>query len=207
MSWEEWTFFMVIWIAASLPLGPNALNCVATSATYGFRTGLWSVLGVTIASIIHMSVALTGIATFMNANPILFDLLRWCGVAYLVWMGMTLLRQRTRLTIDTDESGASAGQLVRRAIVISLSNPKAIFTWMAIFTQFVSHSVPLHEQLIVLAPSALVVTLLTYAGYCTLGLGVNRLFKGNRKRWFDRITGTSYIGFATILAFSDLRRA
>ncbi len=206
MNSESWLVFMIIWVLASLPLGPNALNCISATVAQGFRRGLWSVVGVFIAANIHMLLALSGIAVFLTANPLLFDLLRWLGVAYLVWMGISMIRARNDLKIEGNSTQASPWQMVRRAILISLSNPKAIFVWLAIFTQFIDGAMPLGPQLAVLAPSALSVTLVVYLGYSAMGLGVTRLLSGQRKKWFDRLAGSTYLAFAFSLAAADLRR-
>ncbi len=206
MTFDGWLFFMAIWIAVSIPLGPNALNCISASASFGFKRGLWSVVGVFIAANIHMALALTGIAAFVNANPAVFEVMRWTGVGYLAWMGVSLLRSTGKMDIATKAYQYSRGRLVRRAVLISLSNPKSIFVWLAVFSQFVNMTAPLGVQMMVLAPSALFVTLAVYIGYCALGLAVNRIFAGTRKRWFDRIAGTTYLGFALGLASADLRR-
>jgi len=197
---------MVIWIAASIPLGPNALNCISSSANYGFKKSLWSVAGIFIAAIVHMMLAISGIAAFLNINPMLFDVLRWLGVAYLVWMGVSMFRDEGEQDVQKRVSGVTSLQLVIRAILISLSNPKAFFTWLAIFSQFINSSSALGPQLVLLAPSALLVTVMVYVGYCMLGLGVNRIFSGDRKRWFDRVTGSAYLTFALLLASSDIRK-
>ena len=206
MTLENWIIFMTIWIAASIPLGPNALNCISTSATYGFVKSLWSVVGIFIAASIYMVLAISGIAAFITANPALFDVLRWLGAAYLVWMGVSMFRKEADVDIDIAPLDRSPCQLVVRGILISLSNPKAIFAWLSIFSQFADATVPLGPQLAVLAPSALSVTLLVYIGYCALGLGVNKVFSGSRKRWFDRVTGSVYLTFAYFLISSDLRK-
>jgi len=207
MTFESWLFFMTIWIAASIPLGPNALNCIATAASQGLRTGLWSVFGVFIAANIHMTIAVSGIAAFMNTHPFLFEILRWAGVCYLAWMGVSMLRSRNGGVAVGEPPAYSRIQLIRRAILISMSNPKAIFVWLAIFSQFIDAGAPLAPQLLVLAPSALAVTLAVYGGYCALGGGVRKLFAGARKRWFDRLAGSTYLLFALGLASTDLRRA
>jgi len=206
MSAEEWLVFMAIWIAASLPLGPNALNCISSSASYGLKKGLWSVVGVTLAATIHMTLAVTGLAAFISANPVVFDAIRWIGVVYLLWMGVGLLRSKGDLQVDTSPKEESALRLVVKAIAISLSNPKAVFAWMAVFSQFVDPAAALSGQLAVLAPSALSVTVLVYGGYATVGLGVGRIFAKGRKRWFDRLAGSTFIAFALGLAATDLRR-
>ena len=207
MSFENWLLFMAIWIAASIPFGPNAANCVSTTATHGFRRGLWCVVGVFAAANIYMLLAISGVATFMLANPALFEVLRWLGVAYLAWMGVSLLRSRGALDLEVIQSNFSRWKTTRRAFLISMSNPKAIFVWMAVFTQFIDSATPLSQQLVVLAPSALAVNIIVYTAYCALGLGVKRLFGGTRKRWFDRSTGILYLGFSMGLAAADLRKA
>jgi len=206
MSFESWLFFMSIWTLASLPLGPNALNCIATSAAFGFGRGLWSVFGVFVAANIHMALALSGIAVFLHTYPVLFEVLRWLGVAYLAWMGVVMLRTRGGLNLGGEVPSWSAWRVVGRAIAISLTNPKAIFVWLAIFTQFIDGALPLLPQFIVLAPSALAVTLMVYTGYCGIGLGVKQLLSGRRKLWFDRLAGSAYLAFAVGLASADLRK-
>ncbi len=206
MSFQDWLFFMTIWIAASIPLGPNALNCISASATHGFLKGLWSVAGVFIAATIHMTVAVSGIASFMSAHPGLFEIMQWLGVGYLAWMGISMLRSKGSAHVQETIASPSRWQMIKRATLISLSNPKAIFAWLAVFSQFVDAGIPLAPQLVVLAPSALSVTIIVYTGYCALGTGVNRLFAGQRKRWFDRIAGSTYLIFALGLASSDLRK-
>lgn len=207
MTLEEWLAFMAIWIAVSIPLGPNALNCITATAANGFARGLWAVVGVNIAALIHMTTVVLGVAAFLAANPVLFDAIRWLGVAYLAWMGVRLLRSRgTHAPIKSAPKELPA-KLVRRAIFISLSNPKAIFSWFAVFSQFIDPVTPLPAQLAVLAPSALAVTVIVYTAYAALGLCVERLFAGQRRLWFDRGAGATYLVFAAGLALASGRRA
>ncbi len=207
MSFESWLVFMTIWIVASIPLGPNALNCISASAAHGFGKALWSVAGVFLAAIVHMTLALSGISTLLYSNPAVLDLIRWVGAGYLAWMGLSMLRSKGSFHVLEGSADRSRSQLVQNAVLISLSNPKAIFVWLAVFTQFVETAEPLAPQLLVLAPSALLVSIAVYIGYCAVGLGVNRLFSGRRKLWFDRICGSTYLIFAFGLASADLRKA
>ena len=210
MTFEAWLVFMGIWTVATLPLGPNALNCMATSACHGFCRALWSVAGVFLAGCTFMMVAVSGVAVFLLAHPALFEILRWCGVSYLVWIGFTLLQRP--YGVHAMETAASApapapGALFRSAALISMTNPKAIFGWLAIISQFISPEVPLVPQLLVLTPSALSVLLVVYIAYCAVGRGAARLFTGARQFWFDRGAGSLYLIFPAGLAVADLRRS
>jgi homoserine/homoserine lactone efflux protein len=206
MSFEEWLIFMTIWTFASIPLGPNALNCISASAAYGFRKGLWSVVGVILAAIIFMTLALTGIAAFLTANTVFFEAVRWAGVAYLAWMGISMLRSKGQFTVEKSRARWSKWQAVKRATLISLSNPKAVFVWLAVFTQFIDASSPMMPQVLVLGPSALLITATVYIGYCAIGKGAHRIFSGAGKLWFDRLAGSAYLAFAVSLASADFRR-
>ena len=206
MSFDSWLAFMAIWILASIPLGPNALFCISATASHGFRRGVWTVVGLFIASSTHLLLAISGIAAFLAANPAVFELLRWLGVGYLAWMGIGMLRSSGRVGALRATGTGSPLQLIRRSVMISLSNPKAIFAWMAVFTQFIDPAIPLGPQLAILAPSALAVTVAVYLGYCGLGQGLYRIITGRGKLWFDRLTGTTYLLFAVGLAIADARR-
>jgi homoserine/homoserine lactone efflux protein len=185
----------------------NPLNCISTSAEFGFRKGIWSVVGVFIAANIHMAFALAGLATFIAANPVVFEFIKWLGVGYLAWMGLSMLRSRGTLSSKLSTRLRTNRQLVIRAILISLSNPKAIFAWLAVFAQFIDATNPLGSQLAILAPSALVVNVVVYLGYSFLGIGAKTLITKNRKLWFDRLTGSLYLAFALGLASADIRKS
>ena len=194
MSFEEWAVFMAIWTAATLPLGPNALNCIAAAADHGFTRALWAVVGILLAALCHMAATVMGTAAVLLANAALFQALKLAGAAYLIWMGITLWRRRgTEIRVER-RVPAGRLRLVRRAFLISMSNPKAIFSYLAVFTQFLKSEVPLDGQLMVLVPSALVPIAAVYAGYAALGLGVGRLLATARRRLtFNRGVGSAYI--------------
>ena len=89
MSFDQWLLFLALWIAASLPLGPNAFNCIAPSAQAGFQRSLWAFAGILIASVGHMTATLLGMAALLAANALLFQAVKLAGAAYLIWMGLS----------------------------------------------------------------------------------------------------------------------
>ena len=204
MAFDQWLIFVAIWTLAGLPLGPNALNCIAVSARIGFTRSLWSVAGILGAALCHKTAVIFGAATILLANAELFYVLKFCGAAYLIWMGISLWREGGELPQSSERAPASRFQIARRAIVISMSNPKAIFSYLAILSQFISQGIPLAGQLMVLVPTALAITAVVFIGFCAVGTGVGRLLGTVRRRLtFNRSIGTFYIAAGAVLAASD----
>lgn len=191
MTFPEWIIFVGIWFAAGLPLGPNAANCIAVSAGQGFRRSLWAVGGVLASGAIMMAVVILGLGAVLLANQLLFTVLKIAGAAYLVWMGITLIR-RGGGGFDMDAADPEpAVWVLRRAMMISFSNPKALIAYGAVFSQFIDGNL---AALWVIVPTALMINAIIYLGYAGLGLGVAK-FLGSavRRRWFNRGIGSFYV--------------
>jgi threonine/homoserine/homoserine lactone efflux protein len=204
VSLEHWLLFLAVWVAASLPLGPNALNCIALSAGTGFRRSLWALCGILLASVCHMTATLFGVATVLATNATLFQTVKIVGAAYLIWMGISLWRRGGRIEFARSTDSPARIAIVRRAFLVSMSNPKAVFAYLAVFSQFVEPGSDLSARLAVLVPTSFAVTILVYGGYCALGLGIARAL-GTAPRWrlFNRAVGALYMAIGGGLAFSD----
>ena len=194
MSLESWMAFVGIWILAGIPLGPNALNCIATSASEGFHKSLLCIVGILLAAMLFIFIVSSGFSVVLVANTKVFAFIKIMGAAYLIWMGINLWKKDTTdLQLESAKS-ISRFEIVKNSFFISVSNPKAILSYGAVFSQFVDQTQPLNSQLLVLAPTALCIVAIIYLGYCRLGLGVGRfLSKQKRLRMFNRSIGTAYI--------------
>ena len=127
--------------------GPNSLYVLAVSAERGWRKGLWASAGIVVGdAIIMLSVAL-GAATVLASSPLTYNLLRLSGAIYLAWLGLGIIRsglkrfQAKEVTAETS-SVLQAGGIMRlhpflAALLLALTNPKAIFFFVSFFTQFV----------------------------------------------------------------------
>ena len=127
--------------------GPNSLYVLALSAERGWQKGLWASVGIVVGdAIIMLSVAL-GAATVLASSPLTYNLLRLSGAIYLAWLGLGIIRsglkrfQAKEVTAETS-SVLQAGGIMRlhpflAALLLALTNPKAIFFFISFFTQFV----------------------------------------------------------------------
>ena len=155
-----------------------------------------------------MTATLLGMTTLLAANALLFQAVKLAGAAYLIWMGLSLWRRVGRIEFDdSDRSAATTFAIVRRAVLISLSSPKAVFAYLAVFSQFVEPGGDIAARLLVLVPTSIAVTVLVYGGYCLLGLGIARLLSSaRRQRWFNRMVGAFYILAGAGLTLSEGKR-
>lgn len=127
--------------------GPNSLYVLTVSAQQGWQRGAWAALGVFLGdSIIMLAVAL-GAATLLQSSPILFNTLRLLGAVYLAWLGIGIIRSGSarfkckgsceNAVVEGSSTGVMRLHPLGAALLLSLTNPKAIFFFIAFFTQFV----------------------------------------------------------------------
>ena len=193
MPLDQWLIFVAVWIAAGLPLGPSALNCMAAAVANGFLRSLWSIAGILLAALCLMAAAILGVAGLLLANAALLQILKLIGAGYLIWIGIGLWRKRETAVPVAPRAPAPAPVLVRRAFLVAMSNPKAILVYLAVFSQFVAPGADLSVQLLVLVPTAQAITALIYLGYCAAGSGLGRLLGTARRRvLFNRSVASLY---------------
>lgn len=135
--------------------GPNSLYVLSVAARRGVRAGYTAAAGVWCGDTVLMTLGAAGAASLLKANPVLFGIVKYAGAGYLAWIAVGMLRAaremwRTRRERALEEAQApgettreAAGERpFRRALVISLVNPKAILFVVAFFVQFVDPAYP-----------------------------------------------------------------
>lgn len=208
MTLTEWLTFAAIWTLLSLPLGPNAINCITAGVSNGTRRALWTVLGIAIAGLTHMTIAILGFGTLLLAYAELYLVLKWLGIAYLTWLGISLWRKPATLSAFGSREMEASGLLVRRGFTISMSNPKAILSYMAAFPQFIDPDRPMAPQLLFVVPTAIMILAAVYGGYTAAGGSLARVLTSTAcLRLFNRAAGGFYLVIAGLLAVADTRRA
>ena len=140
------TTFVVGTIFIVLLPGPNSMYVMTIASRFGAAAGARGAAGIFVGDLILMTLAATGVASLFQANPVLFVALKYAGAAYLVFLGLGLLRAaiaRWRGTeVPTTRPDVAPGRPFHVALAISLMNPKAILFYVSFFIQFVSPSYP-----------------------------------------------------------------
>lgn len=200
------TIFIVL-----LP-GPNSLYVMSVASRWGVAAGYRGACGIFLGDLILMVLSATGVASLLQATPVLFMVLKYTGAAYLVWLGIGLLRcafrdWRGRHAPEIHTMKADASRPFRMALFISLMNPKAILFFVSFFIQFVSPQYA-HPELSFLILGAIVQTCsaLYLSALIFGGMHLAEAFR-RRKRLSASATGGVgglFIGFGIKLAGASI---
>jgi homoserine/homoserine lactone efflux protein len=208
MTLQDWLLFVTFWTMASIPLGPNAMNCIVISMSDGFRRGLWATTGIVVAAACHMAASTLGLSAILLANATLFHAIKWLGVAYLAWLGVAMFLKKTAAVEIKSHPSTTPLAAIRRGFTTSITNPKAILVYVAVFPQFIKPEGALAAQLLVLVPTALVIAVVVYTGYCAFGTGIARLLSTARRRLaFNFAAGSFYLFSAFGLSWLRQQRS
>jgi threonine/homoserine/homoserine lactone efflux protein len=182
--------------------GPNVALIVATSLSRGARAGLLTVWGTASAMILQLGVTALGLTTLLGALGHAFDLLRWLGVAYLVYLG---LRAWNAPATDLNlVSPPSASRTVARGFLVSLANPKTLAFYAAFLPQFIDRGGDVGRQLLLLGGTFVAIALIVDSGWALLAARLSGWLRVRAKAR-NRVTAVALIGAGLGLALA--RRA
>ncbi|KOX26584.1 MULTISPECIES: leucine efflux protein LeuE [unclassified Streptomyces] len=195
--------------------GPNSLYVLSVAARKGTRTGYKAAAGVFTGDTVLMTLAALGAASLLQTTPLLFTVVKYAGAGYLAWMAYGMLRAARSMwrsreeTAAEEPAGAPAGPAerpYRRALVISLFNPKAILFLISFFVQFVDPGYA-YPALSFLVLGALL-QLGSFLYLTTLIFGGTRLSAAFRRRrrlsaGATSAAGALFLGFAAKLSLSS----
>jgi len=203
MPIETWLVFLLVAVLPAISPGPAVLLAVSNSLRFGADATLWSALGNAVGLIVlGMGVSL-GLGALMKASALAFTILKIVGAVYLVWLGVKVWRDRSLL--ETPDGTAprlrTRRALFGQAVLVSLTNPKAILILTALFPPFLDASRPLVAQAAILPATY---AALCYANHLLLAViaGRLRLFMVSARGMscVRRVTGGAFIAFGMALA-------
>ncbi|MFY7066054.1 leucine efflux protein LeuE [Nocardiopsis changdeensis] len=197
--------------------GPNSLYVLSVAARGGTRAGYTAAAGVFTGDAVLMLLAAAGAATLLKTNPVVFAVVKFAGAAYLVWMAFGMLRSayamwttRHRRSLEqqaADASGAEAAERpYRRALVVSLFNPKVIVFLISFFVQFVDPAYPYPAvSFLVLGLLLQLVSFLYLSALIFSGTRLAAAFRRRRRlsAGAASLAGALFLGFAVKLSLSS----
>ena len=199
--------FLLTSLVVVLIPGTGVVYTVSSSIGGGWRRGVLAAIGCTLGIVPHMLAAMLGLSGIMQAGSVVFEVVRYAGVAYLVFMGVSMIRDAGALPLDDGNVQAEpVGPIVRRGILLNVLNPKLTLFFFAFLPQFLDASPGLLDaELIWLGGIFMLMTLAVFAIYALASAAFRDLVLAApvARRWMERALGAFLIGFAAKLALTD----
>jgi threonine/homoserine/homoserine lactone efflux protein len=192
MNWELFAAFLVITAVLVITPGPIVTLVLATGAREGMRAALTTVVGTTLGNALLLAAIAFGLSWVVRNAATLFEILRWIGAAYLIWLGI----QAWRHAGETGAASLPRGHVhLWRGFAVALSNPKTIAFFTAFLPQFVDSGLPVEPQLALMCTVSVVLAAITDSGWAVAaGLGRAWFMQSWRAKLLGRLSGMALIG-------------
>jgi len=203
MELSTWlALFAASW-AISLSPGPGAVAAMSSGLNHGFKRGYFTTFGLILGIWTQVVVVGLGLGALVMASSTAFTVIKWLGVAYLVWLGIQQWRAPARplVAVNSANLGTSRRLMVLRAWMINTVNPKGTLFLLAIVPQFLDVHQPLAPQYAIVALTLGFTDLVVMAGYTALAARVlNTLKAPSHLRAVNRVFGGMFVAAGSLLA-------
>jgi threonine/homoserine/homoserine lactone efflux protein len=196
--------FIPIAVALNLTPGADMLFCLGQGTKSGPRAGLAASLGIAAGSFIHALAGGLGLAALIAAHPVAFEVIRWAGVVYLLWLARTIWTNPAGELSPAKVSSSGLFKAWREGVVVSLLNPKVAVFMIALVPQFVepSRGSVLLQFLIFGTVLNIGGTIINgFVGFFAGQIGRSLERNENLSRLLQYLTSFIFVGLATKLAF------
>lgn len=201
----NWTLFSAFVGATALLIiipGPNVMLVISRSMRFGVKAGLITVAGTAFALAQQLAITALGLASVVALLADGFEVLRWLGVAYLVYLGVQAFREKP---VPPEANGSVTPPQTKRiffqAVFVSWTNPKLLAFYAAFFPQFIDPALPAGPQLWAMCGAFLMIAVIFDSTYAVIGGRLLGSLKSERaQRIRNRVTGSMLIAAGAGLA-------
>ena len=208
MTIQSWLMYLTLVIVATATPGPAVLFIMTNSTLHGWRKAAFAALGNIVGLFCLGIIAVTGLGTILKTSEILFNIIKYAGAAYLIYLGLKLIFQKsldfTTMKNQLISTDVSSQKIFFQALGVALSNPKAIVFLTALFPQFININEALIPQFSMLIATLMIFSFSFLMFYALLAHKAKIwLTKPNRIKAVNRTSGSIFIGFGVLLATSS----
>lgn len=204
MQFSLWVALVGAGTLISFTPGAGAINTMSNALNAGFRRSIWGILGQQAALLVHIVIVALGVGLLVASSPIAFNIIRYAGAAYLVYLGIRQFLAKPQLDADQampvhDEPRWS---MFRRGLWVNLLNPKAIVFFLAFLPQFIRVQEPILSQYLIVAATVVGIDILVmwffFAGTARSFQRFTRDARGQRV--LNRVFGVLFVAVGVLLA-------
>ena len=197
-------FLLTTLVIVATP-GTGVLYTLAAGLSRGARASVIAAVGCTLGIVPHMVAAITGLAALMHTSAMAFQVLKYAGVAYLLYMAWSTLRDGGALTVEEDSAPRSATRVIVSGVLINILNPKLTIFFFAFLPQFVTSGEPgTWLRMVELSAVFMLVTLIVFAGYGLFAASVRRhvVARPEVLAWVRRLFAGAFVALSARLALT-----
>jgi threonine/homoserine/homoserine lactone efflux protein len=198
--------FLVTSLIVIVSPGTGVLFTLAAGLARGSRASVVAAFGCTLGIVPHMAAAILGLAALLHTSALAFQVFKYLGVAYLLYMAWSALKERGALRVETEVSARSAIQVTTTAILINILNPKLSIFFLAFLPQFVSADEP-HplSRMLVLSAAFMLLTFVVFVGYGLFAAAIrNHVISRPRVlTWMRRTFAAAFVALGARLALAE----
>lgn len=199
------TYVLVVLGFVFIP-GPATILTVARATSSGTRVGLATGLGIAVGDLIHTALAVLGISAILMASALAFTLVKYLGAAYLVYLGLRAIFDRTPPDIALPKPALSSGAAFRQAILAEVLNPKTALFFLAFLPQFVNPANGMvMVQLTILGVILVMLGLLSTVIFALTAGTMGGFLRRNPTvvKWQGKVVGSIYCALGVRLALQE----
>jgi threonine/homoserine/homoserine lactone efflux protein len=204
MSPELYLAYLLACIVIIIVPGPTVTLIIANSLTHGARAGLLNMAGTQIGIALMIALVAIGLASMIEALGWWFDWVRLAGAAYLVWLGIKLLRS-SGVAREPGRAPTPRGGFLLQGFLVAVSNPKTLVFFGAFIPQFIDPAGDYLRQVAIMGVTAVVVASISDGLYAIFVGGAGRRISARQIKWLSRASGGFLIGGGLWLALSRSR--
>ncbi|MEM7123058.1 MAG: LysE family translocator [Pseudomonadota bacterium] len=197
-----WVLYVVTVFVLMVTPGPTHFLMFSNSSTHGFRRALSTAMGDISANVVQMIIVGLGMVALVAAWGDAFLVIKWGGVAYLVWLGIRMIRDANARASELDEPRPKVPlyKLWMQGLLTSAANPKEIGFFAAFFPQFITADIEFWPQFLILSGTYIVMDMMFLTAYGLVAVWFAVRFARSHKVWTERIGGCCMIAAAIALA-------
>jgi len=200
-------FSMTVFVASIIP-GPSMLLALTHGMQYGAKRTIASAMGNVTVTLIQASVSIAGLGTILIASETTFQLIKWAGAAYLIYMGIRMLCSSNMSLSPNELNHTNKWNSIKRmylqAAFVTAGNPKAIVFFTAVFPQFIDPNAAYLSQFYILISICAFIAFNCFMIYAIGGQKiVSLLSKATIGKYIKRVIGSTFIGVGVGLAVSN----
>ncbi|MEF3405653.1 LysE family transporter [Agromyces sp. CCNWLW203] len=211
MPLSLWATLLAACFVISFTPGAGAINTMGNSLNVGFRRSIWGILGQQAALVVHILIVAAGLGVLVAGSPVAFEVIRYAGAAYLVYLGIRQLLAKPQAPAEGETDAALRApnpgaeprwSMFRRGLWVNLLNPKAIVFFLAFLPQFIRPELPLLPQYLIVGLTVVVVDVIVMWGFFAVAAhGMRRFTRSVRgQRIMNGVFGALFIAVGVLLA-------